>query len=301
MVQPLTIVIVILYVLIAASASASIVAAHYRAPGVTGIQGKDGPPGVAGATGTIGEEGPTGRTGTFYQRVFPLLGHTGMTGATGTATSQGPTGYAGNTGPTGGDTGPTGIRGPFGATPGVGPTGPTGPDGPTGAPGPSGPQTPGPVYGNILFNYSNSLPGPGVQIIPLTAMTFVRTLPVPVPPEFTMTPPGVIQFNAPGRSYYVRIGFNLTLSGLTPLWAPASVSLVGFPAPSTMPAITLYPAPRIASVAVVSLGSVHVYTVPPGPAPVFAPSVTINLTGWTSTTSVEISFLSITLEHVSDP
>lgn len=305
--QLLTIIIIILYLLTTVSVVASIAAAHYRSPSVAGAQGKEGFPGLMGATGIDGDQGPTGRTGTFIQEAIPLYGYTGVIGPTGLRFGPaGPTGQPGPPGPTGPDTGPTGNPGPFGPTPSGGLTGPMGADGPAGPTGPLGHRAAGPVFGYVLYNYSNPLPGAGVQLIPLSMMNFVHFLPPIPPPEFTMTGSGgTIQFNLPEVSYYVRIGLHMSLLGLPPDWAPGMVTLQGFPAPSTMPAITLYPVMTSASSAVVSLGSVHVYTTPAGsPGPLFTPVMLVNLSNVSTgsgATSVNIAMVSITLEHVSSP
>jgi hypothetical protein len=296
--QALPIILVFLYLLVIGSAIASGFAYRHDIPQLEGLAGKEGLIGEPGTMGPQGDDGPIGVTGQFYLYGTPLYGQTGSTGLTGIFLVPGSTGPHGNIGPTGPPTGPTGFIGPRGPSLPFGATGPTGPSGPTGNTGSVGPPTSGPIYFSLLYIYQVALPLTTTTIIvSAPPMTLVPPLPAtPPPPDFTFGPAGAITFQRSNTSYLVRLGLNFRLSNLTGAWQPASVALQGFPAPSQVGIIFVWPAAISTSEAVGSLGTTIVYTTATAPI-TFTPQLVVRVS--TANASINISLLSITIERAT--
>lgn len=303
--NPLSIVILIIYVLLVGSICSSIVASHHRPIPVTGPGGKEGRIGDVGVTGQPGITGPTGVTGGFYASTPIYYGVTGATGATGIVSPDGSTGIMGTQGPSGPPTGQTGFPGARGPSPIMGTTGPTGGVGPTGSTGPTGFSALGPVFVDQHYTYNAVLTASSTTItIADPPMVLLSTIPTVVPPEFTLTPSaGTIQFNLANTSYIIQVGIEAVLNGLPSSpggWAPAVITLNGFPGSSLLPPISLWfvasgSTPASASV---SGGITIVYTTPLSPPAIFNPSLTISTTA-SSGTTISITLLSIMLQHAS--
>lgn len=297
MVEPLTIVIVILYILVLGAIGTSIVASRYRAPHVTGPVGKEGYLGEQGTLGVPGSDGPTGATGPIYLFGAVGYGHTGVTGGLGPTGWAGRTGLFGPTGPTGPATGATGNPGPRGASPVQGTTGPTGGVGNTGLPGHTGAASLGPVFATQHYVLSSPLTGTDIFLLAVPPVILTETIPAPVPAEFTLAA-GVLQFNLPLTSYNVRVGMVAGITGLSGSWAPATVTLSSFPEPGAMPPMAFWATPTGVGSASLSVGTTIVYTTPAIVPVTFTPSLTVSV--GSAGASINVTLLSITLEHAAD-
>lgn len=299
--SPVVIVILILYGLLIMTGAITLIATRHRVPHATGTIGKEGPNGDPGTTGIQGYRGPTGAMGGFYTIRAAGYGFTGATGPTGVLDNFGQTGPQGVTGPTGPNTGATGGAGPRGPTPLAGLTGPTGGIGPQGVTGGTGPTTPGPAFVNLTYRFSTTVTtGTTTYAVANPPMTRIQTLPSTIPPEFTIGPTGTIFFNNPNTSYLVRVGLDLNIMNLPSDWAPCTVILQQFPAPSLMPQIDIWPALFSPTTAVAALGATIVFTTPSTPSPYMVqPQIVFSISGASATTQLNINLLSITIEHAA--
>lgn len=309
--QPLSIVIIVLYILAFGALATSVLASRYQSPGVTGEVGKGGHLGLQGVIGPAGDPGPTGITGPFYFPAKTLFGQTGETGTTGFTGTEGPTGSRGPTGATGPPTGTTGTRGPAGPSLGVGITGPTGGKGPSGSTGPTGPRTAGPPFAYVAYLHTQTITQlPMPNEITLGQMQVIHHLPVVFPPEFVIPLPlaATYSFTEINVGYIVRIGISMTFTGLPPgTWSPGSVTLSEFPAVSPsvgtvgiMPIIFFLSATS-STTASASFSTTYVYETSILPPIPFAPKISISLNAVQTSppTSVNISLLSLTIERGS--
>lgn len=268
---------------------------------VPGLVGKQGALGELGITGVTGDQGKTGINGPAIAIFITHYGVTGPTGFTGFTGPDGMTGNLGHPGPTGPPTGPTGVQGPFGPSPQGGITGPTGGAGPQGPTGPPGQTTSGPVFfaQNYVFT-SPTLSGTNFFLVADPPMTLVSSLPSPTPPpDIVLSGTGGIGFTQGSTSYKIHIGLNLVLDGLPTNWAPATVVLGNFPAPSSMFPISVWPIQVTPSSAVASVGADYVYTTPSSPTGFFTPNINVSLNAVSMTTVMQIFLLSLTIERTT--